>query len=264
MDVNDLGGTSAPIEISKDTPQSARAKDPSLSATPASAQPAEEVEIQITDSTQFQTSDVRGRANQVINLVNVATTATDDIQKLVESIGGIVEQAQAPDLSDSRMAILEKEANQLVDEIRAKAQTTESGGIKPLLGDSVRFEVEERFGDALEIILPDTARNAFGLGQISLSLKDTIIDTITRVEQAKQQFEELRSSVDKAGVSVRRVVDTFEVALQNSEASKISIRSLDQALSLATNAHQQIGKNPDQALGSFAGLERNSAVLLQS
>ena len=188
----------------------------------------------------------------------------DEIAKLVDSISGIVEQAQRPDLADTRLLALQKEANQLVAEIKNKAQSTESNGVRPLLGENVRFDIEQKYGYALEIILPDAAKEAFGLGQITQSMKDSIIDTLTRVEQAKKQFDKLRESVNQAGTSIRQGIDAVEVALQNSEASQTSIRSLDQALSLASKTYHGISKDNESALGSFSKLGLDSLTLLQS
>jgi flagellin-like hook-associated protein FlgL len=223
-----------------------------------------EFTLSVTDPEQLQSSDVRRRANETINVINLAVNATDEIAKLVNSISGIVEQAQDSNLSSTRLITLQKEANQLVEEIKQKAQNTESNGLRPLLGENVRFDIEQKFGYALDIILPDAAKEAFGLGQISFSMKDSIIDTLTRVEKAKKQLDQLRESVSQAETSIRQGVDTVEVALQNSEASNTSIRSLDQALSLASKTYRGIGKDNQAALDSFSKLGLDSLTLLQS
>ena len=265
MDVNDLGGTSLPIDIPKEAQSNARATTPTDQSQSNSVETSSaEISVELNGTNSVQASDIRSRANEIINVVNIVSTATDQIETLIDSVGGIVEQAKAPDLSENRLSILQNEANQLVEEIKAKAHSTESHGIRPLLGDAIRFEIEQKYGDALEIILPDTAKDAFGLGHVSISMKDSIISTITRVEQARKQFQELRSSVDTVSTSVRKTVDTLEVALQNSEASKATIRSVDQALTLATSTHGQIGSNPKQALESFSKLDLGSATLLRS
>jgi flagellin-like hook-associated protein FlgL len=266
MDGNELSNlgrfTENPIVAAAKTAKSAS----SLKVDDAEADSVVEpdVTLSISDTAQIQSSDVRRRSNEAINVINVAVNATDEIAKLVESISGIVEQAQQPDLSDTRLFTLQKEANQLVTEIKNKAQATESNGVRPLLGENIRFDIEQRYGYALEIILPDEAKEAFGLGQISLSMKDSIIDTLTRVEQAKKQFDKLRESVNQAGTSIRQGIDAVEVALQNSEASQTSIRSLDQALSLASKTYHGIGKDNESALGSFSKLGLDSLSLLQS
>lgn len=262
MDVNDLGGSALPTDLLKEAASGTRSSASAESATDLSSEL--DISIQLSDSNSPAASDLRNRTNQVINVINVTSSATDDIETLLQSVSGIVEQANSPELGNTKRGILQNEANQLIEEIKAKAYSAESNGVRPLVGDNIRFEVEQKYGDTLEIILPDTAKDGFGLGQINLSLKDSIIDTIARVEQAKRQFAELRTSVDQATSSVRKTVDTVEVALQNSEASKVTIRSVDQALSLATSTHRQIGANPEQALESFGKLDLSSAVLLRT
>lgn len=264
MDVNNLGTKELPEKISTDTSPDDKAPTPVKNSNTVITELTSDVKIDVQESKASTQIDLRKKANQAIATLNIASTATDEIERLVTSIGGIVDQAQTPELADNHRSILEKEAHQLVAEIQSKASSTQSDGIHPLLGDSVRLEVEQKYGDALEIILPDSAKNAFGLGEIKLSLKDSIIDTITRVEQAKKQFEELRSSVDQASASVRKTVDVLEVGLQNTEASRTSVRSLDEALSLATSTHRGIGKRPDLAIGSFNKLDLAAKDLLKT
>jgi flagellin-like hook-associated protein FlgL len=224
----------------------------------------DEVKLSLSDTQQIRTSDIRRRTNDFINIINVTSEATTEIEQLVESISGIVDQVASGNVPEGRTGVLQKEANQLIEEIKSRAIKTESAGVRPLAGENVRVEIEEKYGYALEIILPDTAKDAFGIGQVSFSMKDAILDTMTRVEKAKVEFKKLKDAVSEVSDKVRKQVDTVEVALQNSEASKSSVRSLDDALSIAETTHKGIGKDKESALASFNKLGFDSLVLVQS
>lgn len=206
--------------------------------------------------------DLRSKLNEVINVKNVANDATNQISRLVKSIDGIVEQVKTSELPEQRKNILELEANQLVDEIKKTANAPASNGIRPLTGEKIRLEVEERIGKTLEIILPDDAKNAFGIGNISFSTKDSIISTIASVEEALQSINKLREAVEISGKDIENTATSIDVALQNSESAATSIRDLDEALKVASETRTGIGNDPSTALNSVGELDSKALNLL--
>lgn len=208
-------------------------------------------------------SELRGKVNEIINVTNVATEATSQISDLVKSIDGIVEQAKAENTTDQRKAILEEEANQLVNEIKKAALQSADNGVKPLAGGTIRLEVEERIGKTLEVILPDEASAAFGLGKISFSTKDSIISTIASVEAALNSITRLREAVSETAKNIEETVKAVDVAIQNAEASETSVRDLDMALRLASETSVVISKDPDKALSSVGKLNQGALGLLE-
>jgi flagellin-like hook-associated protein FlgL len=221
------------------------------------------VRLEVDARRSVKSAEVRARTNAAINVVNVASEATAEIEKLVESIGGIVEQAGNPQTSDSRRKVLEQEANQLVDEIRRKALSKSGEGVRPLAGDKFSVEVEERFAETLEVILPDTAKDAFGIGEIKFSPKDAILQTRTVIARAKEQIEQLKDSLGKTQGQVKATVDALEVALQNSEAAQTSIRDVNEALKVAGDTRIGIARNPGNALDSVGNLQKKALDLLE-
>lgn len=263
MEVNEVRPIANPPDTQVEevsTRRAAASARPSDTPTPESIEPdAVSVETQPSN----EASNLRSEANKVISVINIASDATTEIDKLVKSIGGIAEQAQADDLTENRRAILESEANSLIDEIKQRAQNAESDGVRPLAGDKIRLEVEEKIGKALEIVFPEGAREAFGIGQVSFSPKEAILATITKIESAERQLSDLRSAVHSANESVRGVVDRVEVVLQNQEASGATLRNVDEALNLAGETRVTIGKDPKAALGSAENLNTRALDLLK-
>ncbi len=238
-------------------------------ATVQSTQQANQQEVSKKDldavQTQINTKNkslVRIQLNDVINISNVAKDATTQISKIVQSISGIIKQASKEDLPEQRRTTLEKEANELIGEIRKTADSQATNGVKPLAGDKIRLEVEEKLGKTLDVILPDDAKNAFGLTEIDFSTKDSIIATIANVKKAEESINNLRTAVEQASKSIEDTAGTIDVAMQNSEASENSIRDLDLALKVAGLAKNVISQDPEKAIRSLGKLGSNSLDLL--
>lgn len=256
MEVKDVRSTKLVVEN-----KPARTTNQSANSKPATNETADVV---ISDQTRASgKTQVRQQLNDVINVANVAKDVSGQIDRIVQSISGIIKQARQEGLPDQRRAALEKEANQLVEEIKKAAETPASNGLRPLAGDKIRLEVEEKIGKTLDVILPDDAKNAFGITEINFSTKDSIISTIASVEQAEQNILRLKSAVEEASKNVSETAAAVDVALQNSEASETSIRDLDQALKLAAQTREIISEDPKKALKSLGAFSTKSFQLLE-
>lgn len=207
-------------------------------------------------------NEQRLEINRAIETTNIATRAVDDISRLLDGIQGIVEQAQDQKVPEERIKILEKEAEDLRQEIFKSAEVQSESGSKPLSGDPIRVKVEQTLGKALEVILPDDAKKAFGLSDIKLSPKEVIINTITSIERARQGIEKLRSGIQDGTTKLKDTLAALEVAKQNREASQTLLRDVENALDLSNNTKKNIRENPSSALDSFGEI-KNAAIVLQ-
>ncbi len=234
-----------------------------LSAPSVERARVEAVRLELDVRRSLANAEARARTNDAINVVNVASDATAEIEKLVGSISGIVEQASNPKISESRRKVLEQEANQLVQEIRRKAQVKTSHGHRPLAGDKISLPIEEKDSKGIDIELPAEAKDAFGLGPIDLSPKDAISQTRSALSKAREQVEKLKDSVNRTQLQVKSTVDALEVALQNNEAAQTSIRDVDEALKVAGDTKVGIARDPGSALQSVGNLQRKALSLLE-
>ena len=209
-----------------------------------------------------QTNDNRAKINSVISVVNVAAEATAEITKLVESIGGIVEQVSDESVPDNRRSALEQEANQLVEEIKKTVRAESSNGVRPLAGDKVRVEVEQKVRKSIEIVLPDLTKDNLGLSAVHFSPREAIIQTKVSIETARQRLNELQKNLDATRTKVVTTADELDVALQNKASSETSIRDIDEAFTAADSAHKSIAKEPGTALGSVGNIKDKALSLL--
>lgn len=220
----------------------------------------------ISDKAQSKSTEstsIRSRTNELISVVNIAQESTREIEKLIKSIEGIVEQVQSKDLTPQKRSILEQEAKELVEAIKDKASVQTPSGIKPLAGDKVQLNAGQDFAKALEVTLPADAKDAFGLGQINFSSRDFILSTIANVKSAQVRVQQLKGAVEDSADKVRSTVSELEVAAANVEASQASLRDVDEAISLASNTNLTIHLNPKEALSSFGKLDVDSLELLK-
>jgi flagellin-like hook-associated protein FlgL len=260
MDVKDVQNAKNLLKNSANKPAQALQKSlRSLSGSSLEQVKLEAVRLQVDAHRHNSNAEVRARTNDAINVVNLVSDATTEIEKLVNSISGIVEQASSPKISESRRKVLEDEANHLVKEIRRKAQVKTSQGLRPLAGDKISLPVDEK---GIDISLPDAAKDAFGIGSIDLSPKDAITETRSALSHAREQVEKLKESVKQTQAQVKNTVDALEVALQNSEAAQTSIRDVDEALKVAGDTKVGISRDPRSALKSVGNLQRKALSLL--
>lgn len=233
----------------------------SVSPTSVNAVRSEPVALEVEPrSKSAKSNEARDAVNRAISSVNSAADGIAEIEKLVESIDGIVEQASSENTSAERREALEREANELVGEIRRRAQAVRTEEPPPPSGDKVRGEIEEKIGKTLRFILPEDASEAFGLKDITFPSTESILRTRAEVERVRQRVEELRESIKETQSEVVKTVDSLEVALQNNEAAASSVRDLDEALQLVGNTSSKIGENREAALGSIGNLRFNRGI----
>lgn len=261
--IKDVGSItqSASIASQKSSEQSR----PKLARSVASAQALTsntDVKVQVEKRKSSSSTELRSKANSMINSVNVAEEATAEIEKLVRSVDGIVEQASQDETSENRISILEGEARQLVAEIKKQSnvdmQTADVGSLR-----DDRFRIEQELERSLQSLFQEGANTAFGIQDIDLNQKESIINIRTSVAMAKDRVSELRSKLSEAKNQIQSSVTALEVALENSESATSSVRDVDDALKLANTTGSLIkGEKPDRVV-NISRLSTASLELLQ-
>lgn len=256
MEVKDVPGTVVVAD-----PQSLQSK----AASPADdkGRSNEEAVLHSVANTDDRAGEVRDGANQVIQAINVAADATVAIDRIVQSISGILEQASSATIPSNRLVKLQDEANTLVDAIKAQVASATSGRTNPLLGDPIRLEVEQEIGRTLDFVLPEHAKDNFGLGAIDLSRKELIISVRTLIERAQRQLDEIKKVVGESRKTVESTLTEVDVALQNAEASHVNVRDLERAMQLVGSANSGIRSNPQSALDAYSGFSKRAIELLE-
>jgi len=249
MDVKDVGkrvliGALSPTPLK----QATRAK----AAVDQGSVPKTDVQVRASAAIPSNVSaEMRKNLNEAISSLNVASEATSSIADYLSSIDGFIEQAQSNEASPQRRQALESEANQMVDEIKRTAREVSATASAPIPDDQVRKQVEDTIGKTLDILLPEERGKSDGLQSITFSRKETIIQTITNVARARARIDDMRKAMQESSETLKGAVLSYEIAQQNTEASKASVRDVDAAAKLAGDAKTGIFNNPIAALDAF-------------
>jgi len=257
--VSDLN-LSTPQKFSTSNQRSARATLARVSVSDAQGGKSE---VTLSSSSKIQSQSLRAGANSVIDLVNNVSDTTAQIDQLVKSLGGILEQATSNQLPERRAQALESEANQLVSKI--KEISGNSAKLSAASGDlnSVRNQIEAKLGKSLDQILPDDIKSSFGIDNVDLSQKDSVLQTLKKVKEARDKLGKVQEHATQAKHAVAGLLSSEEVAEQNSASAEATIRDVDQAVKLASNTRSGIFSNPDQALGAVGNVADGSLKLLK-
>jgi len=261
MEVKDVKESEGTKEVAQ---QNQPSKQRNIQALTSSHVPLDTMErVELSSESNHKTkenNEARSRANAIINVINIAQETAQEIGRLMQSIDGIAKQAEKSDFPQ-RLPVLESEANQLVEEIKRKADT-EASGVRPLAGEEIKLEIDPQ--RPLKVIFSPRAVDAFGLGEIRLDPPNRIHNVKSAIKGAMQEIDALNDAIADAQNKVEEVVTAIEVAMQNSEAALASIRDVDEALNLASKTGGLISKSPDDAMNSAGGLDGTALSLLRS
>jgi hypothetical protein len=272
MDVNDIAkrrlkDALSPIPLAqatktKGTVPPAASGEASKSAVSASSLKTD-VTVRLSKVPPPVSADIRKNLNEAIASINVATDATGSIARYLSSIDGFIEQAQSKQTSPERRKALESEANQLVLEIKRTAKEVSSVARAPIPDDEVRREIEEKLGKTLDALLPEERGDEGGLGPVSFSRKESIIETITNVARARERIEEMRRSMRETSETLKSAVLSYEIAQQNGESAQSTVRDVDAAARLASEMQASIFSDPGAALDAIGNVTAKSAELVK-
>ncbi|RIL09581.1 MAG: hypothetical protein DCC75_06185 [Proteobacteria bacterium] len=223
----------------------------------------EAARIELRPKPQRGSEEARAKLNRVVNIANVAGDATKVIGSFVDAIRGLVEQVDNSENSPERREALEKEANQLIEAIKRTAHESSYDGVKPLAGDTIRLEIEQKIGRVLDVILPDDAKDAFGLTGVVFSRKDAIIETSTSIARARKRIDELGDSIDKLSQQLRDLAKTIDEDFESGPALPDKVRNVEGAVDLAQETKASIANEPKRALSSLGSIERDADLLLK-
>ena len=204
------------------------------------------------------------KANDLISIINLASDATEDIENLVKSLDGIIQQAQKENIPQVRKAKLEQEYNSLVGEIKNKAQTSSYNGVKPLAGDEYKLKLNENDdSESVTIKLPNDANQSFGLTEINFSKPNALKQSGDKINSVKSQIKGLKDEIDNTVTLIKSKLTNIEIADENSESSKSTVRDLDQALEIAGSTNVFIRLDPSKALQSVGKIGEVAKELLK-
>lgn len=193
-------------------------------------------------------NEYRLETNKAINSANVTVDAADRMGKIVKTLDGLVQQAEA--LPPEARAKLEEEGKTLIAEMKRLAKQVAESNPPPVSNEDIRGQVERSLGRALEAIFPNEGRSPLGVEDLTLSTKEAIIKTRSSVELVKAQFESLRSSVSHVASTAMALSQQAETISAVKQHVPDRVRSVDDATKLTNEAQGSIKIDPSHAIQS--------------
>lgn len=133
--------------------------------------------------------------NKEISILNLAGDKAEKMDNILSSVKGIVEQVANNDLSPKKVKILQKEANELLSQMKSLDVNADAASMASISNDDVKYYIEEKMGDTLDAILPDVTEDTSAIGGLDFSRKESIINTLATVKFAEAKIIQLKEAV---------------------------------------------------------------------
>jgi hypothetical protein len=232
-------------------------KTPELNADALEAASPDVSELHHVREDVLTTNLHRLDVNKALSSLSVLAAHTTDAIALVKSLSGVVEQVAEEPATTQRKDKLVSEAQDLAQKL---ATALEPSNLNNLEENSPPVETVKDFAKALDFILPEVSPHALEkvLG-VTFSAKEAIVETRKAVAEVQSQIESLQESIHSQKEKIQNAFGRLDVEIQNREAAKTTIRSLDRALEVSNQAKTHIKENPAAAVKSYGG--QSSAAL---
>ncbi len=186
-------------------------------------------------------------ANDGISMVQVAEGGLGEISNILTRLRELGVQASSDTVGDHERTFIDKEVQQLKNEVERIAQSTRFGKAKMLNGDGEEYEFQidinnNAFEDRIAFNASElkATTDALGIDGFNFSEKENAQGALEVLEDAQRNVNGMRANL---GAIQNRLVSTTEnlgVAIENFSAANSRIRDADIASSSAEAARNNI------------------------
>lgn len=189
-------------------------------------------------------------ANDGISLVQTAEGGLNEVSNILIRMRELSVQAASDTLGEQERLLLDKEYQELVDEVDRISASTTFNGTTVLNGQSGRgtldFHVGAYAGEQnvikFDADATDASASGIGIAGLSVETKDDAKGAIADVDAAITQVSELRSSLGAIQSRLQSTVSTLEVQTINQDAARSAIQDVDVASETSILASSNILK----------------------
>lgn len=175
-------------------------------------------------------------ANDGISMVQVAEGGMNEVSNILTRFRELSIQASSDTIGDKERGFINKEVEQLRNEIDRIAQTTEFNGRKLLVGDGSSLEIQVGLNNSPENdrFAYDTQKmnislNALGLDGINTATKEAAQDNLSRIDSAIQTLSENRSEIGALQNRLQSTIANINIYDENLSAARSRIYDVDMA-----------------------------------
>lgn len=207
-------------------------------------------------------------AEDGVSMVQVAEGGMSEISNMLVRLRELAVQSASDTIGDREREFVDKEAQQLKNEIERIAQTTRFGSIKLLdgSGDKYDFQIDINNNDFQDRITFDAGAtnvklDALGIDGLEFATKDGAHSGLEVIEGAQVTLNRQRADL---GAMQNRLVSTQEnlaTSIENFSAANSRIRDTDIAASTAELSRNQVLQQA--TIGVMAQANQSTAVALK-
>lgn len=208
-------------------------------------------------------------ANDGISMVQVAEGGLGEISNILTRMRELGVQASTATVGDTERSFIDKEVQQLKNEIQRIAESTRFGNAKLLdgSGEEYAFQIDINNDDFQDRIAFDASQqeatlDSLGIDGFDFSEADGAREALEVLEDAQRQVNGYRANL---GAIQNRLVSTTEnlgVAIENFSAANSRIRDTDIAESSAALATNNILQQAAVGVMAQANAQPNAALRL--
>ncbi len=181
-------------------------------------------------------SQAQRNANDGISLVQTAEGGLNEIGNIIVRLRELGIQASSDTVGDKERGMLNKEVNQLKDEMQRIASVTTWGTTKLLDGSSPKFDFQVGLynSETDDRITFNAAENvatldALGLAGIDYTSKEGAQESLAMLDDAQTSVNSMRANLGALQNRLTSTVDNLGVAVENMSAANSRIRDTDVA-----------------------------------
>ncbi|MCB0391751.1 MAG: flagellin FliC [Bdellovibrionales bacterium] len=227
--------------------------------------------LAISENLKAQIRSIRQanrNANDGISMVQTAEGGLNEIGNIIVRLRELGIQAASDTVGDVERGFVDKEVQQLKDELQRISQVTTWGKTKLLDGSSPDFDYQVGiFNDSFEdrITFPASENvatlNALGLDGLDYTSKEGAQEALSSLDQAQSDVNGLRANLGALQNRLVSTVQNLEVAEENVSAANSRIRDTDVA-----NESAELTRNNillQAATSTLAQANQKNAVALK-
>ncbi len=184
-------------------------------------------------------------ANDGISMVQTAEGGLNEIGNIVTRLRELGIQASSDTIGDVERGFVDKEVQQLKDEVQRIANVTTWGTTKLLDGSSPTFDFQigiynNESEDRISFLASENVAtlDALELGGLDYTSQENAQDALSRLDEAQESVNSMRSNLGALQNRLTSTVNNLQVAEENMSAANSRIRDTDVA-----NASAELTRN---------------------
>lgn len=228
--------------------------------------------LAIATNLEAQTKGLRQatrNANDGISLVQTAEGGLNEVSNILVRMRELTVQAASDTVGEQERGFLDKEYQQLVQEVDRISESTTFNGAQLLNGEGsgeMDFQVGAFAGDQNKISFDSSESNAsssaIGISGSGIEDKSVALDSIEVIDDAINQVSGQRASLGAVQSRLESTVSNLEVQTINQDAARSVIQDVDVASESASLAASNVVKQAGVSTLAQANALPNQAMRL--